>query len=88
MILDEAMSSLDSASEEYVQRAIFSLQKKGKTVIIIAHRLSTVMKADKIIVLSEGKIIEKGEHKKLISKRGAIIRFGKSSSQCCAKHKK
>jgi len=71
LILDEAMSSLDSASEEYVQRAIFSLQEKEKTVIVIAHRLSTVMRADKIIVLEEGKLIEEGNHDELMKKHGA-----------------
>jgi len=70
LILDEATSSLDSASEVYVQNAVQSLRQNGKTVIIIAHRLSTVMKADNIIVLQEGNLIEEGTHKTLIALKG------------------
>lgn len=77
LILDEATSSLDSASEEYVQKAVKSLVDKGKTVIIIAHRLSTVMNADKIIVLKEGKLIEQGTHKQLFDKKGAYYKLWK-----------
>jgi ABC-type bacteriocin transporter len=69
LILDEATSSLDSFSELYVQHAIDILRKKGKTVIIIAHRLSTVFKADKIVVLSAGLVVEEGIHEELISNR-------------------
>ena len=54
LILDEATSSLDSAAERYVQNAVQSMKKKGKTVIIITHRLSAVMHSDKIIVLKQG----------------------------------
>lgn len=70
LILDEATSSLDSASEEYVQDMITQLRAAGKTIIIIAHRLSTVMDADKIIVLEEGKLIEEGSHIELIAEEG------------------
>ncbi|WP_229238567.1 peptidase domain-containing ABC transporter [Dyadobacter sp. Leaf189] len=70
LILDEATSSLDSKSEQHIQLAIQSLRKKNKTIIIIAHRLSTVMNADKIVVLEQGKLIEEGSHKKLLSKKG------------------
>jgi len=62
LILDEATSSLDSASEQYVQRTIELLLAQHKTIIIIAHRLSTICKADKIIVLDEGKVVEQGKH--------------------------
>ncbi len=69
LILDEATSSLDSASEQYVQQAIQYLKEQDKTIIVIAHRLSTVMNADEIIVLNEGKVIETGSHQDLINKR-------------------
>jgi len=70
LILDEATSALDSKSEQHIQLAVQSLRKKDKTIIIIAHRLSTVMNADKIIVLEQGKLIEEGSHKKLLAKKG------------------
>jgi len=69
LILDEATSSLDSASEHYVQQAIQYLKSQNKTIIVIAHRLSTVMNADEIIVLSDGKVIENGIHQKLMEQK-------------------
>ncbi|NDV68611.1 peptidase domain-containing ABC transporter [Dysgonomonas sp. 25] len=65
LILDEATSSLDSQSEHDVQQAIYNFNKQGKTVIIIAHRLSTVMSADKIVILEKGTLIEEGTHAEL-----------------------
>lgn len=65
LVLDEATSSLDSTSEYYVQQAILDYNRQGKTVIIIAHRLSTVMSADKIVILEKGKLIEEGTHTEL-----------------------
>lgn len=62
LIMDEATSSLDSHSEHIVQQAITDFNRQGKTVIIIAHRLSTVMAADKIVMLEKGKLIEEGTH--------------------------
>jgi len=69
LILDEATSSLDSASEQYVQRMVNILREKQKTVIIIAHRLSTVLHADKIVVFSNGKVLEEGKHDDLMNNR-------------------
>ncbi len=66
LILDEATSSLDSASEQYVQRTIAWLVQQQKTIIIIAHRLSTIKNADHIIVLDKGKVIEEGKHDELL----------------------
>lgn len=66
LILDEATSSLDSASEQYIQQAINALKEQNKTIIIIAHRLSTVMKADKIVLLKNGEIKETGNHAELM----------------------
>ncbi|SFC67544.1 ATP-binding cassette, subfamily B [Parapedobacter composti] len=70
LILDEATSSLDSISENYVQQTIASFNKQGKTVILIAHRLSTVMHADKIIVLHKGELVEEGSHSSLMNVKG------------------
>jgi subfamily B ATP-binding cassette protein MsbA len=69
LILDEATSSLDTESEILVQQAIERLME-GRTSIVIAHRLSTVQNADKIIVLNEGKIVEQGNHNNLLRLNG------------------
>lgn len=69
ILLDEATASLDPENEYYVQQAIAELVK-GKTVIMIAHRLKTVADADRIFVLSDGKLVQEGTHKELISKEG------------------
>lgn len=69
LVLDEATSSLDSHSEGLIQDALRKLMK-GKTVIAIAHRLSTIRQMDRIIVLDKGKIIDEGDHEKLIKKNG------------------
>lgn len=69
LILDEATSSLDTASEIIVQKALDNLMT-NRTTFVIAHRLSTVRKADKILVLDKGKIIETGTHEELLSKEG------------------
>jgi len=69
LILDEATSSLDSISESYIQDAFNELMK-GKTTIVIAHRLSTVQKMDRIVVLDNGQIVEEGTHKELLEKNG------------------
>ena len=64
-MLDEATSSLDAESEQIVQNAITNLTK-NKTTLVIAHRLSTIHNADKIFVLKHGKIIDSGNHEKLL----------------------
>ncbi|WP_315897859.1 peptidase domain-containing ABC transporter [Gillisia sp. Hel_I_86] len=68
LVLDEATSSLDSNSENYIQKAVQSLRDDDKTIVIIAHRLSTVINADKIVVMEEGKLIEEGSHSELFKK--------------------
>ena len=65
LILDEATSSIDSYSEELIQIATDKITK-GRTSIIIAHRLATIKKADKIIVMDAGKVVEIGSHKELL----------------------
>src|SRR5574344_757881 len=70
VILDEATSALDNKSEKVVQRALDKLME-GRTTIVIAHRLSTVMDADKILVINDGVIVEEGNHAELLAKNGA-----------------
>ena len=69
MILDEATSSIDTRTEAIVQRGMDALMK-GRTVFVIAHRLSTVRNSDVIMVLEQGRIIERGSHDKLIAEKG------------------
>lgn len=69
LILDEATSALDSQSEKAVQEALETLMA-NRTSLVIAHRLSTVMHADKIIVMDRGKVVEMGNHKELIAQKG------------------
>jgi ABC-type bacteriocin transporter len=70
LIFDEATSSLDSISEKYVKQTLNSLAERGKTIIVIAHRLSTVKNADSIVVLQEGKLAEVGTHDELCKSGG------------------
>ena len=74
MILDEATSSIDTRTEAIVQRGMDKLME-GRTVFVIAHRLSTVMNSDVIMVLDHGRIIERGNHDQLISQRGTYYRL-------------
>ncbi len=74
MILDEATSSIDTHTEAVVQRGMDALMK-GRTVFVIAHRLSTVKNSDVIMVLEQGRIIERGSHDKLISEKGQYYRL-------------
>lgn len=69
MILDEATSALDTESEQLVQSALENMMK-NRTSVVIAHRLSTVQKADLIVVMQKGKIVEQGKHQELLNKKG------------------
>ena len=75
LIMDEATSSLDSVSEEFVQKTIHKLRDEGRTILLIAHRLSTVINADKIIVLEKGKLIEEGSHNSLFKDKGRYFKM-------------
>ena len=74
MILDEATSSIDTRTEALVQRGTDQLMK-GRTVFVIAHRLSTVQNSDAIMVLDHGRIIERGSHESLIEQKGTYYQL-------------
>lgn len=79
LLLDEATSSLDSESEKLVQRAI-ERTAKGKTVIVVAHRLATIQNADVIFVFGEGGIVEVGTHHSLLRQRGSYFQMCESQA--------
>lgn len=74
LVLDEATSSVDAANESGIQQALDALTG-GRTTLMIAHRLSTVRDADRVIVMADGQIVEEGDHTSLLSRRGAYARL-------------
>ena len=74
MILDEATSSIDTRTEMHIEHGMDRLMI-GRTVFVIAHRLSTVQNSDVIMVLDHGRIIERGSHQKLIEEKGQYYRL-------------
>ncbi len=81
LVLDEATSALDSESERSIKNIVSRLKEIGKTVILIAHRLGTVMNSDEIFVLKEGKLVEQGTHTELIERAGEYARFWKAQTE-------
>ena len=76
LLLDEATSALDAESEMLVQKALEHLME-SRTTLVVAHRLATVLKADRILVLDQGKVVEEGTHKSLVAKGGIYARLAK-----------
>ena len=80
MLLDEATSSLDAVTEESIISALDKLGK-NRTTIVVAHKFSTIQKADMIIVLDNGELIEHGNHKELLNKEGQYSAMFKAQAQ-------
>jgi len=80
MVLDEATSSIDTRTEAIVQRGMDALMA-GRTVFVIAHRLSTIQNADVIMVLDHGHIIERGDHERLLEKKGTYYQLYTGASE-------
>jgi ATP-binding cassette subfamily B protein len=80
LFFDEATSALDANNEKEIMEKL-NIFFKNKTVVVIAHRLSTVMNADQIVVLEKGKIIETGNHNELVAKKGNYYELVKNQLQ-------
>jgi ATP-binding cassette subfamily B (MDR/TAP) protein 1 len=83
LLLDEATSALDSESERLVQQAL-DKASEGRTTIAVAHRLSTIQKADKIYVLQAGRLVESGTHQELLQRKGRYSQFVKEQDLASA----
>lgn len=79
LVLDEATSALDSESEKAIQKALQKLMK-GRTTVVVAHRLSTIASMDRIVVLDKGKIVEEGTHTKLLEQKGTYAKLWQHQS--------
>jgi len=86
LVLDEATSSLDPLSENYIQNAISEFKKSGRTLIVIAHRLSTISKADKIFVLHKGQVSESGTFSDLVEAKGFFMQMLEHQSLILSHH--
>jgi ATP-binding cassette, subfamily B, bacterial MsbA len=83
LILDEATSALDSESERLIQQALADFQR-DRTVIVVAHRLSTIMEAEQILVFEKGRLVEQGHHKSLLRKQGRYAHYWSLQTQGAA----
>ena len=81
LILDEATSALDSESEKHIKAIVAALKQQGKTILMIAHRLGTVMNADCIYVLHNGQLAEQGSHTELLAAKGRYAQFWKMQAE-------
>ena len=79
LVMDEATSSLDSMTERSIQEAL-SVVMKGRTVVVIAHRLSTLAHLDRLLVFNEGEIIEDGSHEELLNSKGHYAQLWRMQS--------
>jgi ABC-type multidrug transport system fused ATPase/permease subunit len=80
VILDEATASIDSLTEQLIQDALVRIFER-KTVIVIAHRLSTVERADRIVLLADGRVVEQGTHRELMAAGGAYSRLVRAGEE-------
>src|SRR3546814_1655731 len=85
LLLDEATSSLDAESERVVQQALDRLMA-GRSTLVIAHRLATVLKADRILVIDQGRLVESGRHGELAAAGGLYARLDRKSTRLNSSH--
>ena len=80
LILDEATSSVDTETELEIQGALDNLIR-GRTTLAIAHRLSTLRRADRLVVLDRGEVVEEGNHEELLARKGAYFRLERAQTE-------
>ncbi|MGC1301897.1 MAG: ATP-binding cassette domain-containing protein, partial [Caulobacteraceae bacterium] len=83
LLLDEATSALDAENERLVQQALYDAMT-GRTTLVIAHRLATVLRADRIVVVEDGRVVEEGRHADLLARGGLYARLAKLQFETAA----